>query len=60
MVYNIGSYGPDFFFNKLAGNATLRSQIINNVSADDIRKSWQVDLDVFKKIRKKYLLYKDF
>ena len=29
-------------------------------AADDIRKSWQVDLDVFKKIRKKYLLYKDF
>jgi uncharacterized protein YbbC (DUF1343 family) len=50
----------DYFFNKLAGNATLRSQIINNVSAVDIRKSWQSDLDTFKKIRKKYLLYKDF
>ena len=49
-----------FFFNKLAGNATLKSQLIHNSSADEIRKSWQADLNAFKKIRKKYLLYKDF
>ncbi|GIZ15262.1 exo-beta-N-acetylmuramidase NamZ family protein [Capnocytophaga catalasegens] len=45
------------FFNKLAGNATLRNQIENNVSEEEIRKSWQKDLDKFKNIRQKYLLY---
>lgn len=48
------------FFNKLAGNAKLREQIIAGVSEDEISKSWQPDIDKFKKIRKKYLLYPDF
>jgi uncharacterized protein YbbC (DUF1343 family) len=47
-------------FDRLAGNAVLRKQIVNNVSDDEIRKSWQPELDLFKAIRKKYLLYKDF
>ena len=46
-------------FNRLAGNDKLKQQIINRVSMEDIRKSWQKDLDNFKKIRKKYLIYKD-
>ena len=45
------------FFNKLAGNATLKNQIENNVSEEEIRKSWQKDLNNFKSIRQKYLLY---
>jgi len=45
------------FFDKLAGNKSLREQIIAGKSADEIRKSWQKDLDTFKQIRKKYLLY---
>ncbi len=48
------------FFDKLAGNSELRTQIINGVSEEKIRESWQEDLDKFKKIRKKYLLYPDF
>ncbi len=48
------------FFEKLAGTKELRKQIENGTSIADIKKSWQKDLDVFKKIRKKYLLYKDF
>jgi len=50
----------DYFFNKLAGNATLMQQIISGTSEADIRKSWLPGLENFKSIRKKYLLYKDF
>jgi len=38
----------------------LRQQIISGMSEDEIRKSWQPELNTFRKIRKKYLLYKDF
>ena len=48
------------YFDKLAGNSKLREQIIARISETEIRKSWQPDLDAFKKIRKKYLLYPDF
>jgi uncharacterized protein YbbC (DUF1343 family) len=48
------------FFDKLAGNKELREQITNGVTEEEIRKSWQKDIDNFKIIRKKYLLYKDF
>lgn len=48
------------FFEKLAGTALLRRQIENGLSEDAIRSSWQPELNAFKKIRKKYLLYKDF
>ena len=48
------------FFDKLAGSATLRWQIINGKSEEEIRGSWQSGLANFQNIRKKYLLYKDF
>jgi uncharacterized protein YbbC (DUF1343 family) len=51
---------PSFFFDNLAGNSTLRWQIINGKSEQDIRASWSKDLEKFKKIRKRYLLYSDF
>lgn len=59
------SYGSaeDFFnnyFDRIVGSQTLRNQIIQNYSEDEIRKSWHDDLNAFKKIRKKYLLYEDF
>ena len=50
----------DFFFNKLAGNANLMEQLKEGKTATEIRASWQPGLIAFKKIRKKYLLYKDF
>jgi uncharacterized protein YbbC (DUF1343 family) len=50
----------DYFFNKLAGNATLMEQLKSGQSAATIRASWQPGLTAFKKMRKKYLLYKDF
>lgn len=52
--------GPDdYFFNKLAGNATLMQQMKEGKTEDEIRQSWQPALTKFKAIRKKYLLYPD-
>ncbi|MEZ5047648.1 MAG: DUF1343 domain-containing protein [Chitinophagaceae bacterium] len=48
------------FFEKLAGTERLRKQIESGLTETAIRTSWQADLATFKKIRKKYLLYKDF
>jgi uncharacterized protein YbbC (DUF1343 family) len=48
------------YFEKLAGTGELRKQIISGTPIDEIRVSWQEDLDKFKVIRKKHLLYEDF
>ncbi len=45
------------YFDKLAGNDELKQQIKEGWSEERIRASWQRDLDNFKKIRRKYLLY---
>lgn len=45
------------FFDKLAGTDQLRKQIIAGVSEEEIRESWKEELDRFKEIRAKYLLY---
>jgi uncharacterized protein YbbC (DUF1343 family) len=53
----------DFFnnyFNYLAGNDILKTQIIDGLTEEQIRSSWQNDISHFKTIRKKYLLYTDF
>lgn len=44
----------------LAGTKKLREQIIAGKNQEEIRSSWQEDLQKFNKIRKKYLLYTDF
>ncbi|SHG91385.1 exo-beta-N-acetylmuramidase NamZ family protein [Flagellimonas flava] len=44
-------------FTKHAGTALLQQQITNGKTASEIAASWQNDLDEFKKIREKYLLY---
>ena len=49
-----------YFFNKLAGNATLMQQLIASASENEIRKSWEPRLTAFKTMRKIYLLYTDF
>jgi len=61
-AYNAYPDKTKFFngmFIKLAG-ASLKKQLEDGLSADAIKASWQTDLKVFKTIRKKYLLYKDF
>ena len=45
------------FFDKLAGTDKLRMQIINGKNENEIRKSWKKNLDTFKLVRSKYLLY---
>jgi len=52
----------DFFnayFKKLAGTETLQKQIEMDWTEVQIRASWQPELEKFKKLRKKYLLYGD-
>jgi len=49
-----------YFFNKLAGNASLMQQLKDGASEAEIRKTWEPGLTAFRIIRKKYLLYKDF
>lgn len=52
----------DFFtgyFNKLAGNSKLQEQIINGTDRESIRSSWEPELEKFKEIRKKYLIYEE-
>ncbi len=68
LVYLIRAYNwyekkDDFFnnfFENLAGTKELRKQIEQGMSEEEIRATWKSDLDAFKVIRKKYLLYKDF
>lgn len=48
------------FFKKLAGNDILQDQIKQGLPAPQIKASWQNDINAFKQIRKKYLLYEDF
>jgi len=45
------------FMDKLAGSDQLRLQIASGASEKTIRKSWEKDLEEFRHIRKKYLLY---
>ena len=62
-MYNRLNNEGTFFkssFNMLAGNAELKKQIIDGVSEEDIRKSWQQGIKKFKVLRKKYILYPDF
>jgi uncharacterized protein YbbC (DUF1343 family) len=45
------------YFNLLAGDNILIQQIENGKSADAIRASWVPDLEKFKAVREKYLIY---
>ncbi|MGZ4038420.1 MAG: exo-beta-N-acetylmuramidase NamZ family protein, partial [Bacteroidia bacterium] len=50
----------DGFFNYHSGNTQLQMDIKQGKSEEAIREDWKDDLNRFKAIRKKYLLYKDF
>ncbi len=45
------------FFNKLAGNSSLMSQLKEEWPEDLIRASWADDITAFRAVRAKYLLY---
>jgi uncharacterized protein YbbC (DUF1343 family) len=60
--YNKSGRNKDFFndyFNKLAGNSELRKQIEAGLTEDEIRISWIEELNDYKTLRRKYLLYPD-
>ncbi|MFO7863001.1 MAG: DUF1343 domain-containing protein [Salinivirgaceae bacterium] len=48
------------FFTLLAGNNELQKQIEAGASVNEIKQSWQNELEQYKIMRKKYLLYDDF
>ncbi len=45
------------YFRLLSGNDTLQQQIESGLDENQIRASWQKELDAFQKIRQKYLMY---
>ena len=47
-------------FNLLCGTRSIRNMLEDGKDADEIAASWKADVDQFKLVRKKYLLYKDF
>lgn len=60
--YERSGRSPDFFsrrrfFNLLAGNDRLAQQIEEGWTEAAIRADWQVDLDDYKLMRERYLLY---
>lgn len=59
-MYKTANKKEDFFnsfFDKLAGTDQLRKQIEKGVEEEEIYLSWKKDIEKFKKIREKYLLY---
>jgi len=66
-LYKAHPYKEKFFDSKLSkqmnnieiqiGSGLFRQQIIDGVSEEVIRASWEPGLRVYKKMRKKYLLY---
>lgn len=45
------------FFVKLAGTKELQQQIEQGLSEDEIRASWQPKINIYLRIREKYLIY---
>ena len=64
--YKKTGHSPSFFFSRpnwfdlLAGTKELRNQIIQGLSEEKIRASWKAELDIYKEMRRKYLLYPDY
>ncbi len=60
--HNISDKSPFFnnYFEKLSGTTELRKQIEDGLTNWSIHQSWKKDLERYKKIRIKYLLYPDF
>lgn len=45
------------YFDKLAGTPVLKEQIMQGMTEVQIRETWQKDLEAYKAMRKKYLMY---
>lgn len=60
--YNKAAFKDTFFnsfFDKLAGNATLKERIKAGWTEEAIRREWQEELARYREIRKEYVLYED-
>lgn len=51
--------GKKLWIDQLSGTADLRKQIEAGWSEERIKATWQKDLEDFKKVRAKYLIYQD-
>ena len=59
-AYTLFPDKANFFLNgfeRIAGVSELRHQIQKGISEKEIRTSWSKDLESFKKIRARYLIY---
>lgn len=61
-LYNAYQDKGQFFsrqksFDRLAGSSSLRLQIMEGKSEEEIQKSWEPELSAYKTMRKRYLLY---
>jgi uncharacterized protein YbbC (DUF1343 family) len=60
--YNKWDKEEDFFtkyFDTLAGTDQLKKQIESGKSEEEIRATWQLGLEKYRALRKKYLLYEE-
>jgi uncharacterized protein YbbC (DUF1343 family) len=63
LIYSLLKLYPDNFkfkdnyFDKLAGNDKLRKDLLADKNPSEIISNWEIELEKFKSIRKKYLLY---
>lgn len=60
-AYHNLAMGEEFFkpmFEKLIGVKWVREMIMEGASADEIEARWEADVEAFKQLRKRYLLYK--
>lgn len=48
------------YFDLLAGTPNLKQQIKDGLTEEQIRNSWQTELEQYRTIRKKYLLYSEY
>ena len=54
---NIGDKFLTRFFDLLIGNGETRKQIADGMTSDQIKATWKDELDTFKTLRRRYLLY---
>ncbi len=58
----VSGLGERFFtpmFEKLVGTAYVRSMLLDGASVEEIRARWQPDIDRYRRLRARYLLYPD-
>ena len=48
-----------YWIDKLSGSDELRNMVEEGYSAEEIKASWQEDVEQFKELRREYLLYEE-